>query len=106
MLNSAKPYRFYPLLHFEYLGQTVLGLPHFLQSSPRNQRQYLLRKEDNHAARQCQEAVSPLAGIVVFQGQPDLHDTETQQNQTDCPNKPRDKIGKVVDCLQRVVARS
>lgn len=53
-----------------------------LFESAGNQGQNLLCKRNDNAAGQSEKTVGPLAGVVGFQRQTDLHHAESQQDHT------------------------
>lgn len=62
---------------------------------PNNHIQYLLRKGDDDPAGQGQKPVGALRGIVRFQRESDLHDAESQQNETDGSDQAEDEGGQI-----------
>ena len=74
-----------------------------LVSSPSNQGQDLFGEGDDHATSQSKETVGPLGGVVAFQGQADLDNTEAEQDHADRPDQAEDESGQVVDDSQRIV---
>ena len=62
---------------------------------PNNHIQYLLRKGEDDPAGQGQKAVGALRGIVRFQRESDLHDAESQQNETDGSDQTEDEGGQI-----------
>lgn len=56
-----------------------------------NQGQDFLGEGDDNAARQRQEAVGALAGIMGLEGQTNLHDTPAQQDQAHRADHAKDK---------------
>ena len=64
--------------------------------------QNLLGKSDNDAARQGQEAVGTLGGVVALEGEAHLDDAPAQQDQAHGPDQAEDERGQVVDDGERV----
>lgn len=65
-----------------------------------------LRKGDDDATGKGQEAVAALGGIVALEGQTNLNNTPTKQDQPDGTNESEDEIGQVVYNRDGVAASS
>lgn len=72
--------------------------------SSRNERQNFFCKGDDNTAGNGKETVGSLRRVVAFERETDLHDTESEQDQTDGTNQAEDKVGQIVDYRQRVIA--
>ena len=93
---------------------TSLSLAHslwyfLLYSSSRllstgDQVQDLLGKGDHDTACDGQHAVGTLRGVVRFQGQTELQDTESEQDDTDGADQSEDEVAEFVDDRNRVIA--
>ena len=66
--------------------------------------QNLLGKSDNDAARQGQEAVGTLGGVVALEGEAHLDDAPAQQDQAHGADQAEDERGQVVDNGEGVAA--
>ena len=62
----------------------------------------LLGEGDDYTARQGEEPLGPLAGVVGFQGQTDLYHAEAQQDDTHSPDQAEDEIRQVVHHSQGI----
>ena len=69
---------------------------------PYDRIQDLLRKRDHHAAGDSKKTVRPLAGIMTLQRQTNLHDAESQQDQTDRADQAENECAEVIDDRDRV----
>ena len=65
----------------------------------------LFSKGDDDTARNGEKSVCSLGRVVAFERQADLHNTEAEQDQTDCPDQAKHKVGQIVHDLQRITAR-
>ena len=74
--------------------------------SARDKIENLFCKGDDDTARDGKKTVGSLRRVVAFQGQTDLHDAESEKDQTDCPDQAEHKVGQVVHDLQRIAVCS
>lgn len=67
-----------------------------------DKRENLFGENDNNAACNGHDAVSPLRRVVALEGHTDLQDAEAQQNHAYSPNQGKDKIAQIVYNRQRI----
>lgn len=72
--------------------------------SSRDKVEDFLGKGHDEAARQGEETLRTLGGIMALEGQADLYDTPAQQDHTDGTNQGENECGKVVYYSERIAA--
>ena len=76
-----------------------------LVSLSHNHIQDLFGKSDDDPASQGQKPIGPLAWVMRFQRQSDLHNTKAQQNQTNGSDQAENEIGQVVHYANWISSR-
>ena len=72
--------------------------------SARDKIENLFCKGDDNAARDGEKAVGSLRRVVAFKRETDLHDAESEKDQTDSADETEHEVGQVVHDLQRIAA--
>ena len=75
-----------------------------MRKSARDEFEDFLGEDDDNAARDGQDAVGALGGVVRLEGQADLQNAVAEQNQADGADEREDEVGQVVDGGKRVAA--
>lgn len=76
-----------------------------LSSTASDEGEDLLRESYDNTAGDGEHPVGPLGGVVALEGQAQLEDAETQQDQADGPDQGKDEVGQVFHDLEGVVRR-
>ena len=73
-------------------------------SNHSDQGENLLRKCDEESAKQAEEALRALAGVVALDAHTDLHDAPAEDDDTDSANTTENKITEIgrASCRERV----
>ena len=74
-------------------------------SSAGNQGEDLLGEGDHDAARNGEDAIGALRGVVGLEGEAHLQDAIAQQDEAHSTDKGKDKVGQAGDHGQRIVRR-
>ena len=112
---AAKGYRYLIvenyLVFYTISGQTVqiqrilyICVPGRLLS-PGDESEDLLRKSYYNAARDGEDTVGALGGVVGLEGEAHLEDAVTQQDEAHGPDEGKDEVGQAGDHGQRVIRR-
>ena len=70
--------------------------------SSRDKVEDFLGKGNHEAARQGEETLRTLGGIVALEGEADLHHAPAQKDEADGADQGKDKVGQVVHHAQRI----
>ena len=73
--------------------------------SPGDESEDLLRKSYYNAARDGEDTVGALGGVVGLEGEAHLEDAVTQQDEAHGPDEGKDEVGQAGDHGQRVIRR-
>ena len=71
--------------------------------SPGDESEDLLRKSYYNAARDGEDTVGALGGVVGLEGEAHLEDAVTQQDEAHGPDEGKDEVGQAGDHGQRVI---
>ena len=96
--------RNYQNLLVKLCGRDRLCVPGRLLS-PGDESEDLLRKSYYNAARDGEDTVGALGGVVGLEGEAHLEDAVTQQDEAHGPDEGKDEVGQAGDHGQRVIRR-